>query len=78
MNAPRAAIGVTGVVGHEDVRHTPRLMQVEEEVHDHGSVDAVEVPGRFVGEDQGWFVDDATRDGDALALAAGELVGQVP
>jgi hypothetical protein len=27
-------------------------MQIEQEVHDRSAVDAVEIPGRFIGKDQ--------------------------
>ena len=37
----------------------------------------VEVAGGLVGEDDGRAVDERAGDGDALALAAGELVGLV-
>ena len=36
---------------------------------------AVEVAGRFIGQNQGWLHDGGAGDGDALALAAGELIG---
>ena len=37
---------------------------------------AVEVAGRLVGENQGRLHDGGAGDGDALALAAGKLVGR--
>ena len=61
----------------EDEGHAPRLVQVEEEVDDCRPIGAVEIAGRLVGKDQVWPIDDAPRDGNALALAAGELVRQV-
>ena len=39
--------------------------------------DAVEIPGRLIGKDQGWPIDDASRYCHALALTAGKLVRQV-
>ena len=39
---------------------------------------AVEVARRLVGQDHEYFVDQRSRDGDALTLAAGQAVGQCP
>jgi hypothetical protein len=58
-------------VRHHDQGRSARALQIEQEVQDRGSVDAVEIAGRFVGKDQGRVVDDAARNGDALTLAAG-------
>ena len=48
-----------------------------EEGHDLDGGFGVEVAGGFVGEDDAGAVDEGAGDGDALALAAGELVGLV-
>ena len=61
----------------QDEGHPARLMQVEKEVDDLVAVHAVEIAGRLISEDQVWPVDDAPRDGDALAFAAGQLVRQM-
>jgi hypothetical protein len=45
-----------------------------EEVEDEGSGGGVEVAGGFVGEEEGRVVGEGAGDGDALLLAAGELV----
>ena len=58
----------------EDQSHPSRLVQIEQEVDDLFAIGAVEIAGRFVGKKQCRPVDDAPRDGDALALAAGELM----
>ena len=58
----------------EDQSHPSRLVQVEQEVDDLFAIDAVEIAGRFVGKERCRSVDDAPRDGNALALATGELV----
>ena len=49
----------------------------EEELDDCRPIDAVEIPSRLIGKDQVGPIDDAPRDGNALALAAGELVRQM-
>ena len=48
-----------------------------EEGHDLDAGFGVEVAGGLVGEDDGGAVDQGAGDGDALPLAAGELVGLV-
>ena len=45
--------------------------------HDDVGGAGVEVAGGFVGEDEGRAGDEGASDGDALLLAAGELVGHV-
>src|SRR5271156_1351130 len=52
-------------------------MKFVEESHDFVAGFGVEVSGGFVGEDDGGLVDQGAGDGDALTLAAGELVGLV-
>jgi len=53
------------------------LVKLLEERHDLLAGAGVEIAGRLVGEDDGGIVDEGTRDGDALALAAGEFVRPV-
>ena len=55
----------------------PRAWSVIEESHDLEAGLGVEVSRGLVGEDDRRIVDQSARDGDALALAAGELVGLV-
>src|SRR5688500_49887 len=60
--------------------HDDRLahgVQLAENVHDVGAGRAVEVARRLVGEQDAGPVHQRARDGDALALAARELVGTV-
>jgi len=64
-------------VRDHDERRAPRALEVEQEIEDRRRIDAVEIAGRLVGKDEGRVVDDAARDGDALALAAGKLVRQM-
>src|SRR5581483_5299814 len=65
--------GQLGVVGdHRD--RAAVAVQVRQEVDDGGAGGRVEVPGRLVGEQQRGPSDDRAGDGDALALAAGQVV----
>ena len=71
-----SVFGDVGLVGDE---HDGVALGVErvEEGHDLDAGFGVEVAGGLVGEDDGRAVDQGAGDGDALALAAGELVGLV-
>ena len=55
----------------------PLAWSCVEERHDLEAGFGVEVAGGLVGQDDGGAVDQRAGDGDALALAAGELVGLV-
>ena len=46
-----------------------------DEVHDLNRGHRIQGAGRFVGEEDVGFVDEGPGDGDALALAAGKLIG---
>ena len=59
-------------VGNEDDGIT-LLVEALEEAHDFIAGGGIEVAGGFVGEEDGGVVDEGASDGDALALAAGEL-----
>ena len=52
--------------------------EAAQEPGDLASVSGVEVGGGFVGEQDGGVVGEGAGDGDALLLAAGELVGPEP
>ena len=54
-----------------------RLVEVVDEAQDFGAGVGVEIAGGLVGEEDGRLEGQGAGDGDALALAAGELVGQV-
>src|SRR6478672_10406341 len=69
-------LGDVGLVGDEDHR-VAALVELVEEVHDVLRGRRVKVAGRLVGEQDRRPVDQGARDGDPLALAAGELVGHV-
>ena len=64
------------VVGDEEVGQPPLLLELDEEV-EHARLDRdVERRGGLVGDDHGRLGAERAGDGDALALAAGELVWQ--
>ena len=73
---PVGVFGDVGLVGYDDDGVSAGV-EVVEEGHDLVAGLGVEVAGGFVGEDDGGVVDKGAGDGDALALAAGELVGLV-
>nr|WP_208022729.1 hypothetical protein [Desulfonema ishimotonii] len=50
-------------------------MQIDHQVQDLGLDGNVQGADGFVCNDQGWVQDNGPGNGDALALAAGELVG---
>src|SRR5436190_13916401 len=68
--------GDVGLVRDEDDRVAPRVQPMEH-LHDFLAGLRVEVAGRLVGEQDGRVVHQGARDGDALALTAGQLVGAV-
>src|SRR3990167_2174662 len=53
------------------------IVQFLENRHHLQSGLGVEVAGRLIGEDDLRIVDERPRDGDALLLSAGELIGQI-
>ena len=70
------ALGVASnieFVSDHDDRH-PLVVQILEHAHDLDAGPAVQVAGRFVGQQKFWLIDQSARDGDALLLAAGKLV----
>ena len=68
-----ACVGDVGLVGDEH-DGVARLVEALEERHDLDAGLRVEVAGGLVGEQDRRIVHQRARDGDALALAAGELV----
>src|ERR1700690_2126696 len=60
------------IVGDQDDRPA-ESMEASEEIQDLGARMAVEIAGRFVGQDQGGLGDDGAGDADSLLLPAGEL-----
>ena len=71
-----AAAGEVLFVRYEEDGVT-RGVYLVEEVHDFVAGAGVEGAGRLVGEDDGRLVDEGARNGHALLLAAGQLVGPV-
>src|SRR3989441_2105111 len=65
------------IVTHHDDRLAVLERQRLEEVRDHARVGGVEVAGRLVRENQRRIVGERERDGDALLLAAAQLLGQL-
>src|SRR5580704_11193066 len=63
------------VVADEQEREPKLALQILQQVHDLGLDGHVEGRDRFVAYDEVRIGGERTRDGDALALAAGELVG---
>lgn len=63
------------VVADDDDAAAVLFGEAAEETGDLPSVAGVEVGGRFVGEGDGGVVGERAGDGNALLLAAGELVG---
>jgi hypothetical protein len=72
----RRACGDLGLVRDED-DGVAGVVQPLEERHDLDAGLRVEVAGRLVGQQDRRVVDQRARDGDALALAARQLVGPV-
>ena len=68
--------GDVDLVGHHD-DGLPLPVQRLEEAHDLLAGGAVEIAGRLVGQQDAGRVDQRARDGHALPLSAGELVGPV-
>src|SRR5262245_59906593 len=63
-------------VGDQDDGNALSIQRLKQ-LHEFLTGAAVEVARRFVGQDELRFVDQGTRDGDTLLLAAGELIGMV-
>jgi hypothetical protein len=68
--------GEVGVVGHDD-SSDPATAGGHDEVHHRLPVGRVERPRGLVREQKPSFADDGAGDGDTLALAARELVGEM-
>ena len=66
--------GERHVVGHEEERHAAVVAELAQERHDLGLHQDVEGRARLVGDEEFRPGGDGERDGDTLALAAGELV----
>ena len=53
------------------------VVQFAENLDDDGFVGFVEIAGGLVGQNDFWLIDQRTRDGHALLLAAGKLRGEM-
>src|SRR5262245_14251645 len=63
-------------MGHDNDRN-PLPVEVAEEAHDIGGGFTIERPGRLIGQQQLWIVDERARNGNPLLLAARELLGMM-
>ena len=68
-----ATRGEIRIVRHQHQRRAAGSMDVEQQVDDLSTGRAVEIAGRFVGEQQRRIVGERASDRDALLLAAREL-----
>ncbi len=75
MHDPPAVFSDVRLVGHQDDRDALLHVQSLEDAHDLGAGLGIQVAGRLVGQDDARLVDQRPRDGDALLLPAGQLVG---
>lgn len=65
-------------MGDEDEGDAQFADEIAEVLEDACGGELIHGGGRFVGENDGWAVDEGAGNGDALALAAGELCGKFP
>ena len=65
------------VVGDDDQGGSPLALEPAEQAVDLVAGRGVELPGRLIGQDQDRVLDQGPGDGDALLLAARELVRPV-
>ena len=64
-------------MGDDDEGLLVLAVELLDEVHDGVGVFGIEIAGGLVAPDDGGLIDEGAGDGDALALAAGELGGLV-
>ena len=72
-----APSGELQIVRHEDGRKSMRMMKFVEQVRDNVARSVVEIPGRFVGQQEAGTCGEGSGDHDALLLAAGQFAGAV-
>ncbi len=70
-----ADVGNLVLVRDDDQRHAALLLNAPQNLHDVSRVRAVEVAGRLVGQQDRGIVGQGARNGHALPLSGGELVG---
>ncbi len=74
VHAPRRTLGDRFVVGDDDEREA-FVVELLEQVDDRSGRLRIEIPRRFVAQQQARRSEQRSRDGDALALATRELDG---
>ena len=70
-------LGQLALVRHQHHGHTALAIERADGGHDLERGLRIEIAGRLVGQHDGRIIDQRAGDGDALLLAAGELVGLV-
>lgn len=60
-------------MGHEHQRRAMAVVQIEEQIDDGRAIAAIEIAGRFIGEDEPGPGGGGAGEGDALLFAAGHL-----
>jgi hypothetical protein len=62
--------GGFGIVrNHKDGLAQP-LVEIAKQLEDRAGVNGIEIPGRFIGQQDGGVIDDRAGNGNALLLAA--------
>ena len=77
-NLPRRRVRDLVLVRHHNQRHPPLLLNSGQNLHDARRVDAVQVSGRLVGQQNLRLVGQRARNRHPLPLARGELIGILP
>jgi len=75
VNDAVSVLGGFGIVRDHHDGLAEFFVGLAQHVEDNRGILGIEVAGRLVGENDGGTIDERTRQGDALLLASGELVG---
>lgn len=70
---PFAGIGQLAIMGHQHQRHAAFLLNSEHQVGDAPAGLGIQIPGRFIGNQQGRPRGQSARNGNALLFAAGQF-----
>ena len=70
--------GQVALVSNKEYSHLQRFVQAPDQLHHLGSGLAVKIAGWLVGEQDGGFIDQRTRERNALLLASGKLCRTMP
>ena len=65
------------IMSDENERGSGFHIQLEEQTHDFLARFSIQIPGRFVGKENAWLVNERTSQRDPLLLASGKLNGIV-